>query len=124
MERFFTVDEANALLLELQPLVGEILAIRQEVLERKPYLWPVIQRAIGNGGSHTASQVALDFKRLEALVRKVQTSGAHLKDINTGLLDFLSWREGRKVYLCWRYGEAEIQYWHEIEGGFRGRQPL
>jgi hypothetical protein len=47
-----------------------------------------------------------------------------LKDINTGLVDFLSWRQEREVYLCWQYGEGEISYWHELEAGFAGRQTL
>jgi hypothetical protein len=47
-----------------------------------------------------------------------------LKDLNIGLLDFLSLRGGREIYLCWRYGEAEICYWHDLDAGYGGRQPL
>jgi hypothetical protein len=54
----------------------------------------------------------------------IAASGAELKDINSGLLDFRSQREGREVYLCWRYGEGEIRFWHDLDAGFAGRQPL
>jgi hypothetical protein len=47
-----------------------------------------------------------------------------LKDIQTGLIDFRAMREGREIYLCWRLGEPEVEYWHELTAGFDGRQPL
>ena len=47
-----------------------------------------------------------------------------LKDYYTGLVDFLCWMDGREVYLCWRLGESEVGFWHELDAGFAGRQPL
>jgi hypothetical protein len=47
-----------------------------------------------------------------------------LKDLNLGLLDFPSLREGREVYLCWRYGEETVEYWHDTDAGYAGRQKL
>jgi hypothetical protein len=52
----------------------------------------------------------------------VEKTGAQLKDLRTGLVDFLSRRQGREVFLCWRYGEPEVRYWHDLEAGFAGRQ--
>jgi hypothetical protein len=102
----------------------EILKIRQDIIAKRPDLWPVLQRAAGNGGSRVASEMAEEFARLDALVRRIQATGAILKDINLGLLDFLSKRDGREVYLCWRYGEDRIEFWHELHTGYSGRQPL
>jgi len=65
-----------------------------------------------------------DFEKLDALVHRIQGTGALLKDINMGLLDFPALREGREVYLCWQYGESDIAYWHEVEAGYAGRQPI
>jgi hypothetical protein len=65
-----------------------------------------------------------DFEKLDALVHQIQDTGAQIKDINTGLLDFSALKNGREVYLCWQHGEDDIQYWHEIEAGFAGRQPI
>jgi hypothetical protein len=124
MPRHFTVEQANDALVALRPVVAEILEIRQTILERQPEIWPSLQKAAGNGGSKVASQVALEFARLDELVRQVQASGALLKDINMGLLDFPSLREGREVYLCWRYGEDSVQYWHDLDTGYAGRQKL
>jgi len=122
--RQFTLEQANAVVRAIRPLVAEILEIRQTVIERQPQVWPVLEKAAGNGGSHEASQVAWEFQRLDARVREILATGAILKDVNTGLVDFLSMREGRPIYLCWRYDEDHIAYWHELEGGFAGRQPL
>lgn len=124
MEKYFTVEQANDALVLLRPIVAEILEIRQAILERQPEIWPSLQKAAGNGGGKVASQVALEFARLDELVRQIQASGVLLKDINMGLLDFPSLREGREVYLCWRYGEDSVQYWHDVDAGFAGRQLL
>jgi len=124
MPRYFTLDEANALLGELRPLVGKMLEVRQELLDLQPELEPVLRKVLGNGGNQVASQAAVFFEELRGLVERIQESGVELKDVNTGLLDFRSLRGGREVYLCWRYGEDEISFWHDIDAGFAGRQPL
>jgi hypothetical protein len=124
MPRYFTLESANETLLTLKPIIQEILEIRQSLLERQPEVWPVVQKSIGNGGSKAASQAALEVKRLNELTREIHESGALLKDINIGLLDFPCLREGREVYLCWRFGEDNIAYWHELDAGYSGRQLL
>jgi hypothetical protein len=124
MPRYFTLDEANALIEELRPLVGRMLEVRQELLNLQPELEPVLRKVLGNGGNQVASQAAVYFEELRELVDRIQESGVELKDINSGLLDFRSLRGGREVYLCWRYGEEAISFWHDIDAGFAGRQPL
>lgn len=124
MPRYFTLDEANAALEEIRPLVGEILAVRREILAVRPELEPVLEKSPANGGNRAAGEVALAFERLDRLIRRVRETGAQLKDLNTGLVDFYALREGREVFLCWRYGEDRVGFWHEIDGGFAGRTPL
>ncbi len=124
MARYFTLEQANATLKVVRPLVEQILAIRQAILDKQPDVWPVLEKATGNGGGPAASLLAVDFDRLDSLVRQIQAMGVELKDINLGLLDFPALREGRLVYLCWKYGEDEIGFWHEVDAGFGGRQPL
>lgn len=124
MPRYFSVEEANLVIRQIQPLLIEILEIRQRVLERRPELIPLLQKVRGNGGNRQASELVDEFRRLEELVELIQASGAIVKDINQGLIDFPHWRDGREVYLCWQFGEDEIRYWHEIDAGYAGRQPL
>ena len=61
---------------------------------------------------------------MRSLATELEEIGCELKDVHTGLLDFRSLREDRVVYLCWRLGEDEIRFWHELDTGFAGRQPL
>ncbi|MBN1452752.1 MAG: DUF2203 domain-containing protein [Anaerolineales bacterium] len=123
-KHYFTLREANAALVTIRPLMDEIQTIREEILARQPDVWPVVERAAGNGGSQAASKLVREFERLDALVHQVQETGALFKDINLGLLDFPALKDGREVYLCWKYREGDIAFWHEIESGYAGRQPI
>ncbi len=124
MTRYFTVEEANIMLEVIRPLMREILDIRQVIFQKQPELVPVLNRLMDNGGSLVASQVALEIEQLHILIGQVLVTGVSLKDINSGLVDFLSRRDGQDVYLCWRYGEESVSYWHDLEVGFAGRQPI
>ncbi len=124
MERYFTLQEANAALETVRPWVAEILDIRAAILDSRPEVWPVIEKSMGNGGSRAASRLVVGFELLEALVQRIQELGVLIKDVNTGLLDFPSLRDGKLVYLCWRYGEDDIRFWHEVDSGFAGRQAI
>jgi hypothetical protein len=122
VKRYFSLEQANVVMRAIRPLLAEILHIRQEILDRQPEFWPVIAKALGNGGNRAASEVADQFQRLDGLVHEINATGAILKDVNTGLVDFPAKRGDQEVYLCWQYGEDEILYWHSIDGGFAGRQ--
>jgi len=124
MANYFTLQQARNTLTAIRPLMDEIQTIRQEILERRPDIWPVVERAAGNGGSQAASKLIREFERLDALVHQVQDTGVLFKDINLGLLDFPALRNGREVYLCWKHGEEDIEFWHEIDAGYAGRQPI
>ena len=124
MPRYFTLQAASETLAAIQPIMEEIQTIRQKILANQPEVWPVVERAAGNGGSRAASKLVREFERLDALVHQIQDTGTLLKDINLGLLDFPALKNGREVYLCWKYGEDDIAFWHEIEAGYAGRQPI
>lgn len=122
--RYFTLDEARATLPQVKALMEQVQAARQEILRLRPETLPVIQRAAMNGGNKEMSELAVHVMRLEAGVKGIMALGVVIKDIDAGLVDFIGTRNGREVYLCWRYGEEEISFWHEINTGFAGRQPL
>ena len=124
MPRYFTLSEANQALTIIRPLMDEIQAIRQKILTNQPEAWTAIEKSVGNGGSRSLSAIVQDFERLDALVHHILDTGVLIKDINIGLLDFPALKDGREVYLCWQYGEADIAYWHEVEAGYSGRQPI
>ena len=124
MSRHFSVEEANALLPRIRSIVESVLAARQRILDAQPEVWPALEKAIGNGGSRRAGALIEDFKKVENGVKAIQKLGAVVKDVNAGLIDFPSLRGEREVFLCWRYDEPAVAYWHELHTGFAGRQPL
>ena len=77
-----------------------------------------------NGGSKEGAdylRVALQFTRL---YQALESQGCVLKGIEQGLVDFFAGREGREVFLCWKFPETKIQHWHDIDAGFAGRQSI
>jgi hypothetical protein len=124
MPKYYTLQEANATLTIIRPLMEEMQKIRLDILANQPDAWRAVERSAGNGGNAALSKTVESFDRLDALLHQVQDMGVEIKDLDTGLLDFLALRNGREVYLCWRIGEDEILFWHEIEAGFAGRQSI
>ena len=124
MPRYFTLQEANETLVTIRPLMDEVQTIREKILANQPEAWPAIEKSAGNGGNRALSNRVQDFEKLDALVHLIQDTGVLIKDVNIGLLDFPALRDGREVYLCWQHGEGEIAFWHEVEAGFAGRQPI
>ncbi len=123
--RFFTLDEANAVLPRLNELLDQAMQARRAIVEARPELWPMLKKSIGNGGSKKAGEMLPEFQRLEAAVGEIEELGVHLKDTDMGLVDFLHrLPDGTEVYLCWRYGEQEVAYWHELHAGYAGRKRL
>jgi hypothetical protein len=124
MPRYFTLAEANQALDTIRPLMDEIQSIRNNIIDHQPEAWPAIEKSAGNGGNPTLSKLVEGFDRLDKILHRILETGAQVKDINTGLLDFPALREGHEVYLCWKHGEGQIAFWHEVEAGFAGRQPI
>ena len=124
MPQFFTIKEANDALRTIRPIMDDVQAIRQKILANQPEAWPAIEKSAGNGGNKTMSMLVDDFERLDALIHQILDTGVQIKDINIGLLDFSALRDGREVYLCWQHGEGDIAFWHEVDAGYAGRQPI
>ncbi len=122
--RLFTLDEANVMLEDLRPLVAEVISARARLVELQPSLAPVLEKLLGNGGSRLTAEMLDTFERLRAAVGAIEAMGVLIKDLETGLIDFPSKRAGDVVFLCWRYGEPDVAYWHAIDAGFGGRQPI
>lgn len=120
----FTVEEANALLPTLRGLLEDVWRHRDALRERAPHLEPILRAAGHNGGGKVGSEYGVEAYRLYLAVERIRELGVVLKDLDLGLLDFPHEREGRVVFLCWHPPEERIGYWHELEAGYAGRQPL
>lgn len=122
MPKYYTPKEANNLLEIVRPMVGEMMTIAEKIQASQPELWNLAEKSAGNGGNATLSKLLPDFDRLHDLLHQIQDMGIEVKDLTIGLIDFVALKDGREVYLCWKYGEEQIQFYHEIEAGFQGRK--
>ena len=124
MPKYYTPAEANNVLEIVRPMVGELMEISGRIRKHQPEIWAVVEKSAGNGGNPALSKMLPDFDNLDALLHRLQDMGIEVKDLGMGLIDFPALRDGRVVYLCWKYNEGLVQFWHEIEAGFSGRQPI
>jgi len=130
MPHYFTREEAEALLPQISVVLRKIQQGRHVLRQTQDALDELRRQAAGNG--HHLHERIMKMQRdlaqhaqaLRALVEELTGFDCELKDPDTGLIDFLSLRDGREVYLCWRLGEDRIDYWHYLHTGFAGRQPL
>jgi hypothetical protein len=122
--KLFTVEEANALLPKLQELLDDLALHRDAMREKAPHLEPILRAAAADGGGRIGSEYGVEAYKLYLAIGRIRGLGVLLKDLDMGLLDFPHEREGRVVFLCWHPPEERIEYWHEIEAGYAGRQPL
>jgi hypothetical protein len=130
-ERHFTLDEANATLDELRPVAARMVELRARLRESAARRDELRQAIGGNGGGLGASDLAVADAEIEQLgnavtgcLAHIQRAGVQVKDLDLGLLDFPSLRDGRTVLLCWHVGEDGIEYWHDVDEGFAGRRPV
>ena len=129
--RSFTVGEANALLPTVRALAESLVAHRKALAAARAERTRIAVAVAGNGGGVDPQRVAdLDERIAEELrgvarsVNGIHELGAVVKDPDTALVDFPARRGDEDVFLCWRLGEDEIEYWHGIDEGFAGRKPL
>jgi len=123
--KVFTVDEANAM---LPVIVPKLMAVR-DLYERLDGYRSDARAAAGasdfGGGMEGGTDYVNTLYKIGKLTTEIYEAGVEIKDHTIGLIDFPCMRNGRVVYLCWQFGEGEeIAWWHEIDGGFAGRQPL
>ena len=123
-EKIFTLAEAQHLVPQLRPLLEEVSQEWSRIRELDPEIQKARERAPFDGFSKFGVRYVESVSHLMFLINQIKEMGVVLKDVDKGLCDFPYMRQGRVVYLCWQLGEASIGYWHDIETGFAGREPL
>jgi hypothetical protein len=122
-ERHFTREEANALLPRLKPLLRQLRNTRDELTDAEAHE-ALSEAAPGNGGGEQGVQVGVAFLEVRRMLETLEEAGIVLRDIDRGLVDFPAVMDGQEVYLCWELGEDEVDHWHDLDSGYRGRQSL
>jgi hypothetical protein len=130
MAHYFTREEAESLLPQVSLVLLQIQDHRKVMQQKEEELDALHAQAMGNGHhlniriNKLQKELAELIQIMEELVDELSNFGCELKDPTIGLIDFLSMRNGREVYLCWHLGEEHINFWHYPDAGFAGRQPL
>ena len=128
----FTLDEAQALLPVLEALLKRAIEGKKAAESIEGRMQDLARKIFLSGGllvdiSRARRQRAALESHLQAAkdsVAEIDAIGVQVKDLDTGLLDFPCEIDGEIVLLCWKLGESRIDYWHTVEDGFRGRQPI
>jgi hypothetical protein len=120
-DRMFTVEEANAILPALVPLLETLRDAQRAMAERQD---DVQTSATGNGGGSAGREFLEASQEAGRAMAEINALGILVRDPETGLIDFPAERDGEEIFLCWRLGEDAVAWWHPIDSGFAGRQPL
>ncbi len=128
----FTLEEANGLLPVVESLLGRAISAKEEAERLESDIQSLRRRIFVSGGmtvdiagvARNRTEAEAQVLRAKEALGEIDAIGVQVKDLDTGLLDFPCRVDGELVLLCWRRGENRIEYWHTLEAGFRGRQPL
>ncbi len=123
-KKHFSLEEASGLLPTLAKIFEEVQTIQEELEARGSELAEVLDSAKSNGGGKKADYHFAQNQKIQRLLDQVEKKGVLVKDLERGLVDFPHLRGGQEVFLCWMIGEKQIGFWHDLESGFAGRQPL
>jgi hypothetical protein len=131
VDREYTLEEANAAVVELRPVVARMVEHGRKLAEAQRAQRELVTRIAGNGGDmqpsdlrELAETIQSEADAIGACAEEINAAGAQIKSLEEGLLDFPSRRGGEEILLCWKLGEGEIGYWHGLDEGFAGRKPL
>ena len=125
MFTLFTIDKANTILPKVKKKFEEILCCKNNVMD--------IQEELQNLSDSNCSFEKFIRKKQELnhivtnlykLIQELEDMGAMVKSVDEGLLDFPSIRYDKEIWLCWKYGESKVKFWHGKEEGFMGRKPI
>jgi hypothetical protein len=132
MPRYFTLAEARAALPDVGRTIREAVQSKTLYAEAEKAIHDLVQRILMRGGVQVDTDAAEAWKTqlnsngqaLKTATERIEEMGVLVKDLDVGLVDFPTLFRGEEVYLCWRMDEDDIDHWHGVNEGFRGRRPI
>jgi hypothetical protein len=125
MSILFTVDKANTILPKVKKRFDEILCCKNNVMD--------IQEELQNLSDSNCGFEKFIKKKQELnhavtslynMIQELEDMGIMIKSVDEGLLDFPSIRYDEEIWLCWKFGESQVKFWHRKDEGFMGRKPI
>jgi hypothetical protein len=123
-DRVFSLFEANQLIPQLQSHLTTVQERKGVLVQTREEVQKASANADHGGGTTVGSHYVKSLQDISTNLRAIHELGVVVKDIDLGLCDFPHVRDGRVVYLCWKLGEKEIRWWHEVTTGYKDRCPL
>lgn len=123
-KKHFQVEEARGLLGPLRRIFSSIHASRDRLIECEKKLGRRLDRMGGDIGGETVGDLMASMLAIHEGIRNITSRGIQIKDLDRGLVDFPHVRDGREVLLCWELEEDDIEFWHETDSGYAGRERL
>lgn len=132
MSRHFRIEQAERLLPEVENEVRIAVTLKSQYDDAEAELESIARHVMMSGGAQvdrgqlTKLKVRRDAlaARLKEAVETIQQYGCLIKDLDMGLVDFPTRLRGQEVYLCWKLGESQIEFWHGVDEGYRGRKRI
>lgn len=132
MPRYFRVEEAEGLLPRVEERLREAIVLKSDYQKADEQLNDALRRIAMLGGAIVDREQILSIRaardtsaaRLKEIFEAIQEIGCEVKDLDIGLIDFLTLYNGEEVYLCWKLGEQGITHWHGVQEGFAGRKAI
>ena len=132
MPRYFTLDQAHRTLPHVEDTIRRAIDLKADFESADGELRELMRRVMASGGMNVDREHVANLRnsreesasKLKTAIETIQELGCVVKDLDIGLLDFPTLYKGQEVYLCWRLGEAQIEHWHGVDEGFRGRKPI
>lgn len=122
--KHFTLEEARALLPQLRQTLRDIHRRRDAVQRADEELGRLLRETHADLGGPGVTALFMDLAQVNAQLHAIHASGIEIKDLDRGLVDFPHIRNGREVFLCWELEEDDIEFWHDLDTGYAGRERL
>jgi hypothetical protein len=122
-KKHYTLKEARALLPQVRQWLAELNAARQRITRHDERAAPELAAGADLGGEGVNDWLR-NLARLQKLLLQFHQREIQIKDLQRGLIDFPAILGGREVFLCWEQDEDDIEYWHELDAGYAGREKL
>ena len=122
-KKHYTRDEARALLPRVREWLNKLGALREQIVQCDK----VLSELLGQGkdvGGETVNRSVRALAAFKEVVMEFQARQIQIKDLDRGLIDFPAIIGGKEVFLCWEQDEEDIEFWHDLESGYAGREKL
>jgi hypothetical protein len=122
-QKHYTRGEARALLPQIRLWLKRVVQLREELEKREKRLGSIMQPGCDVGGETVNGWVRL-LADIQEVFMEFHRREIQIKDLGRGLIDFPAIIGGKEVFLCWEDGEEDVEFWHDLDTGFAGREPL